>query len=400
MNVQCLCWGGSSGTPLLQLQMVDQSSPQPLGPGTVSTFAYVGEVGRNNSPSFRMSVNVRGNTPEKGRAVMFLRAFLLESELHLVHLRGSGGGWYRDLLSMWYKSKHLSSSAINQICWHVPLQDYLCGQEPVWSRSSAHLIPLRPRMREQELPCGFFSRLFHGARTWSAIVFADFPQPELHYLTFGWLLSYPWQLHIMCFKGGLTFGGARGRLLFHTARYQYSWTIPFYALQCSLDPDCVGVVCQTLHWHKISQHSWLQEGTCRAGESLSDNIQNHALILWEFMCDDAQPQKWLLGGTVFTNHCNLEQSCIKKFSLGITKHKGGSKPPLFPGTSSGKHCSSLKLGCVLGISHSSIPVPGHMGTFDLLSSFCGAFRPVQGTHFAQKCRKFQKFCILSWWILL
>lgn len=48
-------------------------------------------------------------------------------------------------------------------------------------------------------------------------------------------------------------------------------------------------------------------------------------------------------------------------------------------------------GCVLGISHSSIPIPGHMGTFDLLSSFCGAVCPAQGTHITQKRGKFSKF---------
>lgn len=38
-------------------------------------------------------MNVRGNTPEKGRAVMFLRAFLLESELRLGHQSRGDGGW-------------------------------------------------------------------------------------------------------------------------------------------------------------------------------------------------------------------------------------------------------------------------------------------------------------------
>lgn len=82
-----------------------------------------------------MSVSVRGETPEKGRAVVFPRAFLLDSELRLGHLRGGDGGWYRDLLSTWHKSKHLCSPAINQICWHVSLQDYLCrilsGADPL-----------------------------------------------------------------------------------------------------------------------------------------------------------------------------------------------------------------------------------------------------------------------------
>lgn len=34
-------------------------------------------------------------------------------------------GGCRDLLSTWHKSQYLSSAAINEICWHVPLWDPL-----------------------------------------------------------------------------------------------------------------------------------------------------------------------------------------------------------------------------------------------------------------------------------
>lgn len=81
------------------------------------------------------------------------------------------------------------------------------------------------------------------------------------------------------------------------------------------------------------------------------------------------------------------------------EQEGCSKPALLPGTSSGKHCSSLNLGCVLGTSHSLIPPQGYVGAFDLLFSFWGAVCPVQGTHIAPKHMKFQKFCVLSWWDL-
>lgn len=77
----------------------------------------------------------------------------------------------------------------------------------------------------------------------------------------------------------------------------------------------------------------------------------------------------------------------KKCSLGITKCKGGSKPPLLPGTSSDKHCSSLKLGRVPGTFCPLIIVCGCMGTFDFLSSFCGAVSSVQGARVTQKYRK-------------
>lgn len=40
-----------------------------------------------------MSVNVRDEVPGKGRAVVVLRAFVWESELHLLHLRTGDGGW-------------------------------------------------------------------------------------------------------------------------------------------------------------------------------------------------------------------------------------------------------------------------------------------------------------------
>lgn len=56
--------------------------------------------------------------------------------------------------------------------------------------------------------------------------------------------------------------------------------------------------------------------------------------------------------------------------------------------------------CVLGTSHSLIPLRGCMGAFDLLLSFWGAVCHVQGTHVAPRHAKFRRFCVLSWWNLL
>lgn len=92
---------------------------------------------------------------EKGRTVQFLRGVLLEFELCLVHLRRGDGGYW-GLRSTWYKSKHLSSPAINQVCLHAPPRDYFCGQKPVCSRTSARLSPPRCGVRERNCHAALF----------------------------------------------------------------------------------------------------------------------------------------------------------------------------------------------------------------------------------------------------
>lgn len=116
------------------------------------------------------------------------------------------------------------------------------------------------------------------------------------------------------------------------------------------------------------------------------------------VCNNSQPQKWILGDIYWA--LQLWAVLHRKCSLGTMEHKSGSKPALLPGTSSGKNCSILNLVCVLGTSHSLIPLQGRVGAFDLLFSFWGAVCHVQGTHVAPRHAKFRRFCVLSWWNLL
>lgn len=124
------------------------------------------------------------------------------------------------------KSKCLFSPAVDLICCHAPVQDCLCGADPL-PTSCTQTWHERTGIATQLFPV-----LFDGARICLPVLFVDCPQPEL-YLMFGWSLSYPRQPNIVCFNAGLMFGSARGRLQFHTAVSQCSCTIPFYS-PCNL----------------------------------------------------------------------------------------------------------------------------------------------------------------------
>lgn len=188
-------------------------SPQPAGPGTVRAFVCA-EVGRNH-PSYT-SVNVRDNTPGKGRAVMALRASVWESELHLVHLR-IGDGVRRD------KSKWLFSPAAHLIC----------SSSPLWSRSSARLIHPDERWENRNFHAALFNAVWWCQGFCCGLPIARALLPKVLVAIF-----IPMAAELCVLDTGAMFGSARGRLPFPTAVFQCSCTIPFYALQSGWAPHC------------------------------------------------------------------------------------------------------------------------------------------------------------------
>lgn len=109
---------------------------------------------------------VECHTPEKGRAGLFLRAFLLESQLCLVHLRRGDGGWWVQALA-----EHMVQ--IKAPFWFSYTSDLLaCSLAGLPLRAGACLeqilCPPHPTQTQDErmgVAVQLFSRLFHGART-------------------------------------------------------------------------------------------------------------------------------------------------------------------------------------------------------------------------------------------